>query len=386
MKNHFKKILFLALGIILIPSFVGAVVLKSVSESIGTSDISCTSPEGSITKNTSVNFGVDAVGYDLSATTFSWSGTGVIGKTLQSFDTAYSTAGIFSDISVTLEDPSLNGPLTIKCNPVTVLKTLSDAVGTNDISCTSPEGSITKNTSVNFGVDAVGYDLSATTFSWSGTGVIGKTLQSFDTAYSTAGTFSDISVTLEDPSLNGPLTIKCNPVTVLKTLSDAVGTNDISCISPTSPVSKGASVNFGIKAEGYNLSSITASWSGTGVSGKTLQSFDTAYSTAGTFSDISVTLEDPSLNGPMTIKCNPITVTTITTGGGGSTGGGSTNTCNLVGNIDGDRACDVDIFDFNLLMLNWGSTVSGNKADLNKDGIVDILDFNILMLNWTGTL
>ncbi|MFA6797613.1 MAG: hypothetical protein WCR40_02830 [Candidatus Paceibacterota bacterium] len=73
--------------------------------------------------------------------------------------------------------------------------------------------------------------------------------------------------------------------------------------------------------------------------------------------------------------------------GGSSSGGGSTrNTCTLVGNIDNDTACDADILDFNLLALNWGSTVSGNRADLNNDGIVDILDFNILALNWTGTL
>ncbi len=76
-----------------------------------------------------------------------------------------------------------------------------------------------------------------------------------------------------------------------------------------------------------------------------------------------------------------------TSSGGGSTGGGSVgNTCKLIGNVDGDDACDADILDFNLLMLNWGSTVSGNDADLNNDGRVDILDLNILMLNWTGTL
>ncbi|MDD4803957.1 MAG: hypothetical protein PHN69_02175, partial [Candidatus Pacebacteria bacterium] len=93
-----------------------------------------------------------------------------------------------------------------------------------------------------------------------------------------------------------------------------------------------------------------------------------------------------------TITCSVLVQekkSTIDNGGstGGSSGGSiSPRSCSIVGNINGDTKCSVDIFDFNLLMLNWGSTVIGNTADLNKDDIVDILDFNILILNWTGTL
>ncbi len=42
-----------------------------------------------------------------------------------------------------------------------------------------------------------------------------------------------------------------------------------------------------------------------------------------------------------------------------------------------------DIFDFNLLMANWGSTTPDNPADINKNNIVDIFDFNLLMVYWT---
>jgi len=48
--------------------------------------------------------------------------------------------------------------------------------------------------------------------------------------------------------------------------------------------------------------------------------------------------------------------------------------------INGDGK--IDIFDFNILMANWGAT-GNNIADLNGDGIVDMLDFNMLMTYWS---
>ncbi len=42
----------------------------------------------------------------------------------------------------------------------------------------------------------------------------------------------------------------------------------------------------------------------------------------------------------------------------------------------------VDIFDFNILMVNWGLTIAGNIADINNNGRVDIFDFNLLMTYW----
>jgi hypothetical protein len=62
---------------------------------------------------------------------------------------------------------------------------------------------------------------------------------------------------------------------------------------------------------------------------------------------------------------------------------------------DIDDKGTVDIFDFNLLMVNWNKTAtvnrtlpkpdrckSTNDADINCDGVVGILDFNLLMVNW----
>ncbi len=59
----------------------------------------------------------------------------------------------------------------------------------------------------------------------------------------------------------------------------------------------------------------------------------------------------------------------------------------------------VDIFDFNLLMVNWAKKTTidmtkpkpdrcktVNVADVNCDGLVNILDFNTLMVNWAKRL
>jgi len=66
---------------------------------------------------------------------------------------------------------------------------------------------------------------------------------------------------------------------------------------------------------------------------------------------------------------------------------GSHQVCNftlaspsLPGDIDGDN--DVDIFDYNILASNFGSTNCGNQADIDGDCDVDIFDYNILVGNF----
>lgn len=51
--------------------------------------------------------------------------------------------------------------------------------------------------------------------------------------------------------------------------------------------------------------------------------------------------------------------------------------------VDSNNDDKIDILDFHILILNWGSTTPGNVADFNDDGIVDIFDFNLLMIHWT---
>lgn len=43
----------------------------------------------------------------------------------------------------------------------------------------------------------------------------------------------------------------------------------------------------------------------------------------------------------------------------------------------------MDVFDFNVLMVNWGNSDVGNGADVTGDGAVDIFDFNSVMVCWT---
>jgi len=52
--------------------------------------------------------------------------------------------------------------------------------------------------------------------------------------------------------------------------------------------------------------------------------------------------------------------------------------------VDTNGDGKIDIFDFNSLVVNWGSTVAGNIADFDSNGTVDIFDFNLLMTYWTG--
>lgn len=50
--------------------------------------------------------------------------------------------------------------------------------------------------------------------------------------------------------------------------------------------------------------------------------------------------------------------------------------------VDVVKDGQIDVIDFNLLMVNWGKDEAGNIADMNLDNSVDIIDFNILMIYW----
>lgn len=68
-----------------------------------------------------------------------------------------------------------------------------------------------------------------------------------------------------------------------------------------------------------------------------------------------------------------------------STGGGGTIFPNKKGDFNGDKK--VDVFDFNLLMVNWGKTIPSNLAsviDINNDHKIGAEDFSLLMVYWTG--
>ena len=108
----------------------------------------------------------------------------------------------------------------------------------------------------------------------------------------------------------------------------------------------------------------------------------------GEHSKIDLTIPAPPVNSPPPLPG----------GNGGSGGGGggyypivqqatstATTTVSIANKAKGDANGDnkIDVLDFNLLMVNWGSTNSGNLADFNSDGKVDLLDFNAMMIWWT---
>lgn len=73
----------------------------------------------------------------------------------------------------------------------------------------------------------------------------------------------------------------------------------------------------------------------------------------------------------------------VVVGGGGYTPPASGTLSAEAQKVDANKDNKIDILDFNILMVNWGSTSANNTADFNGDGKVDIFDFNLLMINWT---
>jgi len=71
-------------------------------------------------------------------------------------------------------------------------------------------------------------------------------------------------------------------------------------------------------------------------------------------------------------------------GGGGGGGGGGIITTPATVAYDFNSDGKIDVFDFNVLITNWGTVGGATSAtgDANGDGNVDILDFNLLIINW----
>lgn len=77
----------------------------------------------------------------------------------------------------------------------------------------------------------------------------------------------------------------------------------------------------------------------------------------------------------------PVSGGTSRVGSGGVMGASQTT---VSGRADSNLDGKVDIFDFNLMMVNWGKTGSNLAGDIDGNGKVDIFDFNLLMVGWTG--
>ncbi len=83
-----------------------------------------------------------------------------------------------------------------------------------------------------------------------------------------------------------------------------------------------------------------------------------------------------------------VSTPTGNTGGGGgrsrSGGGDGVATAPSTASYDFNSDGNIDVFDFNILIVNWGSKTATDKTtgDANGDGKVDIFDFNLLIINW----
>lgn len=82
---------------------------------------------------------------------------------------------------------------------------------------------------------------------------------------------------------------------------------------------------------------------------------------------------------------NPPTPAPSGGGGGGGGGGGIIATpANSANDFNNDGS--IDVFDFNVLVSNWGTLTGASKAmgDADGDGDVDIYDFNLLISTWNS--
>ena len=127
-------------------------------------------------------------------------------------------------------------------------------------------------------------------------------------------------------------------------------------------------INFTIQSSSVN--------SGNEASGTTLQSYPAFISGLTVQQNLNFIITSASVTPP------------VSSGGGGGGGGvitssASTSSLSLAARtVDANKDNKIDVFDFNILMVNWGSVNSGNVADFNGDNKVDIFDFNLLMVNW----
>jgi len=166
----------------------------------------------------------------------------------------------------------------------------------------------------------------------------------------------------------------------------------------------GITINWNSVASvgGYNLyrikdgnpSVFVASTTSTNYSDTSLSDGDYSYQVE---SYLGILVSEKSApTAPVTIDTTVVTTTTTTTnggsgntsggGGGGSSGGGgggiltTPSTASYDFNSDGN----IDVFDFNILITNWGTTGTATQptGDANGDRNVDILDFNLLIINW----
>ena len=105
---------------------------------------------------------------------------------------------------------------------------------------------------------------------------------------------------------------------------------------------------------------------------------------------LSPNLNDILPTTPVSIV-TPAPAPTGSGGGGGGGGGGGATTPSVPASplspaaqkVDANKDNKIDVLDFNVLMVHWGSASANNAADFSGDGKVDVLDFNLLMINWT---
>jgi len=236
------------------------------------------------------------------------------------------------------------------------------------------------------------------TFTWSGDQNISSLTSAIASIAYTTGGDKNASVTKIISGDNQTWTgnTSCNgPVSVLDDSISGGGSEvpapigNVSCTVSSTNVNVGDTVIWTAHVTG-GIAPFSLNWSGTESLAGGATSTSITYTTTGTkTATFNTVLDSVGQSKTVSISCPSVTVNALPNGGGSNTGGTHSSGSPVTSCSNrkmGDITCDgnIDLSDFNALMVSWGSTSANNPADLNKDGAVDLLDFNLLMVNWIG--
>lgn len=150
---------------------------------------------------------------------------------------------------------------------------------------------------------------------------------------------------------------------------------------------------YDIKISGENLNiSVTMKYDETGIDENTIVPYSfngtswvaiTPFTIDKTANTITFTISSGhTVYGVFGSVAQAVSTPSPSPSGGGGGGGDTTPPVTVFKKGDADKNGKVDIFDLNILMVNWGNNPANAAADLDGNGKVDIFDFNILMVYW----
>jgi len=182
------------------------------------------------------------------------------------------------------------------------------------------------------------------------------------------------TVTWTATDSSGNVASTTSKITIIDTTAPVITITGSNPVSIT--VGSGSYSDAGATALDLVVGSVVATSTGS-VDTTVIGTYIISYTATDNFGNISTSTRT------INVIAAPATVSPPPASGGGGGGGGGGGSPTPLSHKIGDITLDgnVNIFDFALLMSNWGKTGT-STSDLNNDGKIDIFDFALLMANW----